>query len=120
MNSDESESKSKFGRRSHVFFYMIDEDTRTEESVAIKTFKSVIDYDELSEVQQRSFQMKITTYKMNEKEVEKISHDLRLMNVAIKASVKTYILFDKMAISIKNIITYFFFRYRRCWGSVPD
>ena len=113
MNSNESKPKFKFERRSHVFFYMIDEDTKIEKSTAIKTFKSTIDYDELSEVQQRFFQMKIITYKMNEKKIEKTSHDLRLMNATIKTSVKAYIPPDKMTASIKNIITFLFSRYRR-------
>ena len=113
VNPDESEPKPKLGRRPHVSSYMIDEDTRTEESAATKAFRPAIDYDELSEVQQRSFQMKITTYKMDEKEVEKTSHGLRLMNAAIKASARAYIPPDKMAASIRDIITSLSSRYKR-------
>ena len=112
VDPDSDQPEPKLGRRPQVSFYMVDA-VIPDTMPATRIHRPAVDYDELSEMQQRSFQMKITIYKMDEKEVDKASHGLRLVDAAIKASARTYIPPDKMAAPVREIIASLALRYSR-------
>lgn len=57
--------------------------------------------------------MKFTTFQMTKKMNDRITHEIRMMNAAIKTFVKIYISSNKMKISIRNIFQFLTTKYHR-------
>ncbi len=55
--------------------------------------------------------MNIIVYKMREKQVLKIAHDMKMVDNALKCSARSYILSDEMTSSCRNIIKILTTRY---------
>lgn len=70
------------------------------------------DFDELTEAQQRSFQVKMSLYQMKKKWVEEVAHGMRIVDNALKASARTYIPHSKMDAPIRDIINILANRYK--------
>lgn len=66
--------------------------------------RSAEDFEELTKDQQRSFQTKMIIYQMKKKLVEKMTHDMRIVENALKTSTRTYILSADMDALIRDII----------------
>ena len=82
---------------------------------ASQTFvtRSAENYEELSNAQQKSYQMKITVYQMKEKLVKKMTHGTRIINNALKTSTRIYILIADMNAPIRDIIKALIDKYQR-------
>lgn len=57
--------------------------------------------------------MDISTYKMKEKQVEKVAQGMRIAANAVKSSARTYIPPNKMALKVKEIAKILTERYKR-------
>jgi hypothetical protein len=71
----------------------------------------LLSYRELTAAQKEAYQMNITAYKMREKQVLKIAHDMRIVDNALKCSARSYIPSDEMASSCRDIIKILAARY---------
>ena len=71
------------------------------------------DYEKLSNAQQKTYQMKIIVYQMKEKLIKKMTHDMKIINNALKASTRTYIPTTDMNAPIRDVIKALTDRYKR-------
>ena len=70
-------------------------------------------YEELSDQQRKTYKMELTTFQMAEKINDRIAQDIRVVNAAIKTSVRTYIPPDRMESSVREILQFLFNKYKR-------
>jgi hypothetical protein len=68
-------------------------------------------YRELTAAQKEAYQMNITAYKMREKQVLKIAHEMRIVDNALKISARSYISSNEMTSSCRDIIKILAARY---------
>ena len=57
--------------------------------------------------------MKMTTYQMMKKANDRVVHDIRIVNAAIKTSTRTYIPSDKIGHLVREILQFITTRYHR-------
>ena len=79
----------------------------------ISVIRSAKNYEELSNAQQKTYQMKITIYQMKKKLVEKMIHDMKLIDNVVKTSTRSYISSTQINLSIKNILKKLAAKYQR-------
>ena len=83
-----------------------------EGGVVIAT-KSDEKYGDLSAEQKEDYEMEISAYKMKDKQVEKVAQGLRIVDNALKSSLRAYIPPNKMASSVREIVKILAARYKR-------
>ena len=71
------------------------------------------DFEKLSKIQQKTFQMRITIYQMKKKIMKKTTHDMRIIDNALKTSTRIYIFTANMNAFIQDIIKALIDRYQR-------
>jgi predicted NAD-dependent protein-ADP-ribosyltransferase YbiA (DUF1768 family) len=74
--------------------------------------RPVRDYNELSTAQKNSLKINIITWKLKEKRITKIAKEMRIVDNAIKTSVRPYISSDEMTSSCRDIIRLLAARYQ--------
>lgn len=91
--------------------------SRTEVLPAVSPLTSWItrparNYDELSEAQQKSYELEFITYRMKQRLLVKIGLGICTVDTAVKASARAYIPHNKMASPVRDIIKHLAARYR--------
>ena len=79
--------------------------------VSIK--KSVRTFDEFSSNQKKLYKMNIIVFQMKKKTNDRIAHEIRIIDVAIKASTRMYIFSEKIKSSVRKILQLLSIRYKR-------
>ena len=75
--------------------------------------RSTNDFEKLSKIQQKTFQMRIIIYQMKKKIMKKMTHDMKIINNALKTSTRIYIFTANMNVFIRNIIKALIDKYQR-------
>lgn len=68
---------------------------------------------ELSDEQRKLWKIKMSAYQMMKKQNDRIAHEIRLVDAAIKASARTYIPSENMESTVRKILQVLFSKYKR-------
>ena len=112
MNSEEEIEKLTEKDYSDVSDYQMIIQPQSADEVSLTT-RTATRYNELSDEQKENYKVEISRYKMKKKMMKKMTIDLRIMNSALKSLVKSYISFNKMTSSVREIVKILTTRYKQ-------
>ena len=75
--------------------------------------RSTNDFEKLLKAQQKTFQMRIIIYQIKKKIMKKMTHDMKIINNALKTLTHIYIFTTNMNVFIRNIIKALINKYQR-------
>ena len=82
-------------------------------TVPLSNKRSVKKYKELSDQQKKTYKIELITFQIAKKINDRIAQNIRMVNAAIKASIKAYIPLDRIKSSVREILQLLFNRYKR-------
>ena len=86
---------------------------KKEKASLLLIIRSADDFEKLSKIQQKAFQMRIIIYQMKKKIMKKMTHDIKIINNALKASTRIYIFTANINVFIRDIIKTLIDKYQR-------
>jgi hypothetical protein len=115
VNSDNIKTKSQEKEYLDVSDYQISQSQQLAEEMRLSQvlIKSIDKYSELSNVQMKKYKMNISMFKMKEKQTDKVTQELRIVNNALKHSTRFYISLNKMTELVREIVKILTFKYKR-------
>ena len=117
VDSDDNRSESKDLVFPQFSDYLVEESSA--EGIENGAFlteriqRSATRFTDLNDQQKKKYKMKFTTFQMTKKMNDRITHEIRVMNAAIKTFAKIYISSNKMKASVRDIFQFLATKYQR-------